>query len=139
VRELLDGTLIKAEQQARRAAPHVETTREVTVGEPLMVLEMESRTATLVVVGSRGLGAFGSLLLGSTAVRLAAHGRCPVLVVRGRPAPSGPVLLAVDGHRQARRPSSSPSPRRRCAAWTWWPCTCGTPGASGPTKALVIL
>ncbi|OLZ66329.1 universal stress protein UspA, partial [Streptomyces sp. IMTB 2501] len=69
----------------------------VTVGEPLMVLEIESRTASLVVVGSRGLGAFSGLLLGSTAVHLAAHGRCPVLVVRGRPKPTGPVLLAVDG------------------------------------------
>ncbi|MFC4463630.1 universal stress protein [Streptomyces xiangluensis] len=97
LRELVDGTLVEAEQRARRAAPHVETTREVTVGEPLMVLEIESRTASLVVVGSRGLGAFGSILLGSTAVHLAAHGRCPVLVVRGRPDPSGPVLLAVDG------------------------------------------
>ncbi|WP_028803960.1 universal stress protein [Streptomyces sp. 142MFCol3.1] len=97
VRELVDGTLIKAEQRARQAEPHVEIIREVTVGEPLMVLEIESRTASLVVVGSRGLGAFGSLLLGSTAVHLAAHGRCPVLVVRGTPKPAGPVLLAVDG------------------------------------------
>ena len=97
VRELVDGTLIEAEQGARGAAPQVETTREVTVGEPLMVLEIESRSAALVVVGSRGLGAFGSLLLGSTAVHLTAHGRCPVLVVRGRPDPNGPVLLAVDG------------------------------------------
>ncbi|MFE0450220.1 universal stress protein [Streptomyces sp. NPDC058914] len=97
MRELVDGTLVEAEQRARGVAPHVETTREVTVGEPLMVLEMESRTSSLVVVGSRGLGAFGSLLLGSTAVHLAAHGRCPVLVVRGRPDAGGPVLLAVDG------------------------------------------
>ncbi|MCK1823277.1 universal stress protein [Streptomyces sp. XM83C] len=97
VRELVDGTLVEAEERARAAAPHIEVAREVTVGEPLMVLEIESRTASLVVVGSRGLGAFGSLLLGSTAVHLAAHARCPVLVVRGRPDPSGPVLLAVDG------------------------------------------
>ncbi|MEV0181756.1 universal stress protein [Streptomyces sp. NPDC050625] len=97
VRELVDGTLATAEQRAREVAPHLDITREVTVGEPLMVLEIESRTASLVVVGSRGLGAFGSLLLGSTAVHLAAHGRCPVLVVRGGPNPTGPVLLAVDG------------------------------------------
>ncbi|MGW2613497.1 universal stress protein [Streptomyces sp. NPDC001500] len=97
VRELADGTLIEAERRARAAVPQLDVTREVTVGEPLMVLEIESRTASLVVVGSRGLSAFGSLLLGSTAVHLAAHGRCPVLVVRGRPDPSGPVLLAVDG------------------------------------------
>ena len=35
------------------------STREDTVGEPLMVLEIESRTASLVVVGSRGGGGFG--------------------------------------------------------------------------------
>ncbi|MGQ5637892.1 MULTISPECIES: universal stress protein [unclassified Streptomyces] len=97
VRELVDGTLAEAEQRARGVAPRVDITREVTVGEPLMVLEIESRTASLVVVGSRGLGAFGSLLLGSTAVHLAAHGRCPVLVARDRRKPTGPVLLAVDG------------------------------------------
>ncbi|RMB80368.1 universal stress protein [Streptomyces shenzhenensis] len=97
VREQVDSTLAEAEQRAREAAPRVDIAREVTVGEPLMVLEIESRTASLVVVGSRGLGAFGSLLLGSTAVHLAAHAHCPVLVVRGRPNPTGPVLLAVDG------------------------------------------
>ncbi|MEU6809948.1 universal stress protein [Streptomyces sp. NPDC046831] len=97
VRELIDGTLAEAERRARDAAPHVDLTREVPVGEPLMVLEIESRTACLAVVGSRGLNSFGSLLLGSTAVHLAAHGHCPVLVVRGRPHPAGPVLLAVDG------------------------------------------
>ncbi|GGY33389.1 universal stress protein [Streptomyces djakartensis] len=99
VREMLDGTLTEAERLAREAAPHVNVTRDVTVGEPLTVLEIASRTASLVVVGSRGLGAFGSLLLGSTSAHLAAHGRCPVLVVRGRPSPDGPVLLAVDDAR----------------------------------------
>lgn len=61
------------------------------------MLEFESRTAALSVVGSRGLGSFTGLLLGSTAVHLAAHGHCPLMVVRGRPDPAGPVLLAVDG------------------------------------------
>jgi nucleotide-binding universal stress UspA family protein len=40
---------------------------------------------------------FSGLLLGSTAGHLAAHGRCPLMVVRGRADPAGPVLLAVDG------------------------------------------
>ncbi|KOX06096.1 universal stress protein UspA [Streptomyces sp. NRRL B-1140] len=96
VRELLDGTLVAAERRARDMAPQVDITRDVTVGEPLTVLEIASRTASLVVVGSRGLGAFSSLLLGSASGHLAAHGRCPVLVVRGRPKPAGAVLLAVD-------------------------------------------
>ncbi|CAL9606371.1 Universal stress protein_MSMEI_3859 [Streptomyces sp. enrichment culture] len=97
LREMVDGTLAQAERRARGAAPRVEIARDVTVGEPVTVLEIESRTASLVVVGSRGLSAFGSLLLGSTGVHLAAHGRCPVLVVRGGPDPAGPVLLAADG------------------------------------------
>ncbi|AMW08305.1 universal stress protein UspA [Streptomyces qaidamensis] len=96
VRELLDGTLAAAERRARAVAPEMGITRDVTVGEPLVVLEIASRTASLVVVGSRGLGAFSSLLLGSVSGHLAAHACCPVLVVRGRPDPAGPVLLAVD-------------------------------------------
>jgi nucleotide-binding universal stress UspA family protein len=97
LRELVDGTLAKAERRAREAAPELEILREVVVGDPVTVLEIESRTASLAVVGSRGLSRFGSLLLGSTAGHLAAHAACPVLVVRGRQNPSGPVLLAVDG------------------------------------------
>ncbi|MFB8248922.1 universal stress protein [Streptomyces sp. NPDC055952] len=96
VRELVDGTLAVAERRARDAAPHVAVTRDVTLGDPLAVLEIASRTASLVVVGSRGLGAVGGLLLGSTSVHLAAHSHCPVLVVRGRPHPAGPLVLAVD-------------------------------------------
>ncbi|GAA1403396.1 hypothetical protein GCM10009639_48190 [Kitasatospora putterlickiae] len=61
------------------------------------MLARHSREAALVVVGSRGLGRFGALLIGSVAVHLAAHADCPVLIVRGRPDPDGPVLVAVDG------------------------------------------
>ncbi|MET9673159.1 universal stress protein [Streptomyces sp. NPDC006482] len=86
---------------ARASVPGVEVTGEVVTGEPLTVLATRSRSAGLVVVGSRGLGAFTGLLLGSVAVHLAAHAACPVLVVRGREKPAGPVLLAVDGSRDA--------------------------------------
>ncbi len=96
MRELVDGTMAEAERLVHRVAPQVGTARHVTVGEPLMVLGIASRTASLVVVGHRGLGAFGGLLLGSTTGHLAAHARCPVLIVRGRDEPDGPVLPAVD-------------------------------------------
>ncbi|WP_367325726.1 universal stress protein [Streptomyces sp. HUAS ZL42] len=91
------GALARAEERAYAVAPGIEITRSVVAGEALEVLEIESRSAALAVVGSRGLGGFAGLLLGSTAVQLAAHGHCPLMVVRGRPDPAGAVVLAVDG------------------------------------------
>ncbi|MFF4150431.1 universal stress protein [Streptomyces sp. NPDC001651] len=102
VPQLIDGTLGEAEQRAHAAAPGVQADHEVVVGDPVEVLEIESHTASMIVVGSRGLGRFGTLLVGSTAGQLAAHASCPVLVVRGDPRPAGPVLLAVDGSPAAR-------------------------------------
>ncbi|GEC02405.1 universal stress protein [Streptomyces spinoverrucosus] len=86
-----------AAQRARSVAPEVEVTEAVVTGDAVSVLEAESRAADLVVVGSRGMGGFIGMLLGSTAVSLAAHSRCPVLVVREEPADAGPIVLGVDG------------------------------------------
>jgi len=94
---LVHGVPSEAERRARERVPDLEVTRSVVSAEPLEVLTIESRAASLAVVGSRGLNSFSSLLLGSTAVHLAAHGHCPLMVVRGRPSPTGPVVLAVDG------------------------------------------
>jgi nucleotide-binding universal stress UspA family protein len=64
-----------------------------------------SADAQLVVVGSRGLGGFAGLLLGSVGTQLAAHSLAPVLVMRppGDPGRLGvgpakaPVVVGVDG------------------------------------------
>ncbi|MFI2711714.1 universal stress protein [Micromonospora sp. NPDC018662] len=73
-------------------------------GGPGATLVEESRRAELVVVGSRGVGGFAGLLLGSVGTQLAQHGHCPVLVVRPAEQPipvGGPVLVGVDGSESA--------------------------------------
>jgi nucleotide-binding universal stress UspA family protein len=94
---MVHGVLAHAEERAHAVAPGTEVLRSVVAGAAGEVLEIASRSAALTVVGCRGRSAVTGLLLGSTAVHLAARGNCPLLVVRGRPAPAGPVLLAVDG------------------------------------------
>ncbi|SCL53672.1 Nucleotide-binding universal stress protein, UspA family [Micromonospora chersina] len=69
-------------------------------GGPGATLVEESRRAELVVVGSRGVGGFAGLLLGSVSNQVAQHAHCPVLVVRPAEQPipvRGPVLVGVDG------------------------------------------
>ncbi|MFC9659985.1 universal stress protein [Nocardia sp. NPDC127606] len=61
--------------------PDVIVRREVEIYGPRERLAQWSRTAQLVVVGSRGRGGFRGLLLGSTSNWLVQHAGCPVMVV----------------------------------------------------------
>jgi nucleotide-binding universal stress UspA family protein len=87
----------KAIAVVQEVAPAVEIDTHVKVGTAAWLLEQESRTAALVVVGSRGLGGFTGLLLGSVAVALASHAKCPVVVVRGEDNELGSVVVGVNG------------------------------------------
>ncbi|MFI9025204.1 universal stress protein [Streptomyces sp. NPDC053560] len=97
LRDVVDRMLTDAMAHARTVAPEVQVGSAVVTGDPLTVLEHESGTAALVVVGHRGLGGLAGPLLGSVGMHLASHSRCPVMVVRGRRERMGGVLLGVDG------------------------------------------
>jgi nucleotide-binding universal stress UspA family protein len=65
-------------------APQVVVQATTSEDPPAVALVDASRRADLLVVGSRGLGAFRGLLLGSVSHHLATHAHCSVVVVRGR-------------------------------------------------------
>jgi len=71
-------------------ADGVEIERVVVCGLPSRALLDAARDADLLVVGSRGLGGFKGLLLGSVSQQVTQHAQCPVVVVPGeeRPTPS---------------------------------------------------
>jgi nucleotide-binding universal stress UspA family protein len=97
IEEQARGWLTEAAAAARATAPDVEITTEVLACGGGGLLIEESKQARLVVIGSRGLGTVTGLLVGSTAVAVAAHGHCPVVVVRGTAVPGGPIVVGVDG------------------------------------------
>lgn len=66
--------------------PHegVDVTAEVVHGSGSAVLIDASKQADIVVIGSRGHGGFGGLLLGSVSTQVVHHAGCSVMVVRDR-------------------------------------------------------
>ncbi|MDV7083943.1 universal stress protein [Rhodococcus sp. IEGM 248] len=80
----------------------LDITTEQHEGKVSQTLIELSANARMVVLGSRGHGEFTGLLVGSTTSAVAAHGHCPLVVVRGRtmdgqPPTEGPIVVGVDG------------------------------------------
>ncbi|MDR1354864.1 MAG: universal stress protein [Propionibacteriaceae bacterium] len=67
--------------------PELRVERRVVQGSARVALVDASRTASLIVVGSRGLGGFAGLLLGSVSRAVTREALCPVIVVREQSVP----------------------------------------------------
>jgi nucleotide-binding universal stress UspA family protein len=77
--KVLDETLESAYGSARPTG----LVASVQEGHAISVLLEASKTAEMLIVGSRGHGGFAGLLLGSVSSACAEHASCPVLVVHG--------------------------------------------------------
>jgi nucleotide-binding universal stress UspA family protein len=95
------GMADQGAQLARDTFPGLDVRAASHLGPAARTLVDLSRHAGLMVVGSRGHGPVGGVLLGSVAFTLAAHGHCPVVVVRGDgsvlASPLHEVVVGVDG------------------------------------------
>jgi nucleotide-binding universal stress UspA family protein len=87
----------EARAAAVEAAPDVIVETELVLGAAVPVLVREAADARMIVLGSRGLGGFAQLLVGSTALGTSTCAECPVVVVRGSATEDGPVVVGVDG------------------------------------------
>ena len=99
VRGMAALALDDGQRIAREAVPGLEVRPVLLKGTASGALLVASMGAALIVVGSRGVGGFDRLPLGSTAVNVPAHADRPVVVV---PAESGSdranqVVVGVDG------------------------------------------
>ena len=75
--------LARSVERTLGKTPPVEVRQVVTEGHPAPVLVAAAEHADLLVVGSRGHGAFMGMVLGSVSEHCVSHASCPVVVVRG--------------------------------------------------------
>ena len=89
---------------AGRHIPEVKTILSDDPAEPTLI--DLSRSARMLVVGSRGLGAFKRGLMGSVSTAVARHAHCPVAIIHEQDddefvASKKPVVVGVDGTRNS--------------------------------------
>jgi nucleotide-binding universal stress UspA family protein len=101
LRKAVSDTLGAIAREITQAYPDVEITSLVREGGASATLIAESQEAEVTVVGSRGLGGFAELVLGSVSSQVAAHGHGTVVVVRPGGVTGGPILIGFDGSRPA--------------------------------------
>jgi len=77
-RQMVEGIV----QTVRHEHPNLTVHTEVIEGHPAPALIDASQGVELLVVGSRGHGAFVGMMLGSVSEHCVTHAQCPVVVVR---------------------------------------------------------
>jgi nucleotide-binding universal stress UspA family protein len=91
-----DQALAAAAKRAAAAAHGVLIDTDDLTGPPAQSVTDSGSGAMMLVLGSRGIGAFTALLLGSVSRYAASHASCPVVVVRDEaPSPRGLVGVGV--------------------------------------------
>lgn len=96
--EVLDGFVAATLGDSNTA------TRKPVLDRPGPAIVGASSSASLVVVGARGLGGFRGLLLGSVSRYVLHHATCPVAVIREAVEDgNGPVIVGVDGRESSIR------------------------------------
>lgn len=100
-REVLADALSVVEA-ATAGVEHLRIDQKVIPGPAIPALTDLTKDADLIVVGSRGLGTVGRLLLGSVSTGLVQHAHCPVAVIHDEdpliPHPAqAPVVVGIDG------------------------------------------
>ena len=96
IRSERDTALDAAASRAARVAPGLVIVTDPVHGPPAQAVAESGTGASMLVVGSRGAGAFTALTLGSVSRYAAVHAACPVVVVRDLlPVASGLVGVGV--------------------------------------------
>ncbi|MEV0895413.1 universal stress protein [Actinoplanes sp. NPDC049802] len=95
VAQVIDGTLNRAVEAARKSHPLVPVTAATVRAHAATALLERSGRARLMVLGGRGHSAVAGLL-GSVTVAVTAHSHCPVVVVRGASPATGAVVAGID-------------------------------------------
>ena len=82
IRKHADLALTTAAARAAKAAPDLLIDTDHLEGPPAEAVTESGSGALMLVVGSRGIGAFTAMILGSVSRYAAPHASCPVVVVR---------------------------------------------------------
>ena len=83
-----DLALARSAERAAKTSPGLLIDTDRLTGSPAQAVTESGAGALMLVVGSRGLGAFTAMVLGSVSRYVATHASCPVAVVRDENMPT---------------------------------------------------